>query len=320
MMHLVTGYAGYAHIQSEDIGAFNASILGPDKYVLEEGNQFKGSIIDNNTVRIIDGNGIMYGRFFRVEKNTYEDITILNGTAGKNRIDLICVTYEKNADDGTENTYLQVVRGEETEGEASIPEYTDGNILNGALFNQMPLYKVNISGVVLQSIEPMFVVIPPYKKLAETYILNLKNHSEDTENPHKVTAKHIGLDKVPNVSTNDQTPSYEMAEKLVELTSEEKLGVAFGKIAKAINSLISHMSNKDNPHAVTGAQIGTVDHFMSTDRNAPLSANKGRELYEMLGGLNLYVMSEKTFETTEEDTENGVYFLYEEDEVMSNEN
>lgn len=174
MIHLVTGYAGYEHIQAEDDGAYNAAFFGDGQYVMGEGNQFEGSIVNNNTVRILDGNGLMYGRHFRMQRNTYEDITITTGTAGKNRADLICMTYEKNGNDGTEKACLQVVKGVETEGEAVIPDFTDGNILEGASFNQMPLYKVLIKGVVLSEIVPLFQVIPTYKELAEKYAAEFK--------------------------------------------------------------------------------------------------------------------------------------------------
>ena len=156
MIHLITGYAGYEHIKSADDGAFNAAIFGDGQYVMNTGNQFAASIIDNNTVRILDGDGLMYGRHFRIEPNSYEDVTITTGTAGKNRVDLICMTYKKNETDGTEQAYIEVIKGTETEGAATVPEYTAGNILEGATFNQMPLYKVNIEGVVLSGIEQVF--------------------------------------------------------------------------------------------------------------------------------------------------------------------
>jgi hypothetical protein len=169
MAHLVTGYAGQAHIKSADEGAFNASFFGDGQYITELGNQFEGSIINNNTVRISDGDGLMYGRHFRIEPNTYEDLTITTGTAGKNRIDLICMTYEKNPDDETERCYLQVIKGTEADGTPSVPEYTNGNIIEGASFNQMPLYKVIIEGVVLSRIERLFATIPPYEMIATSF-------------------------------------------------------------------------------------------------------------------------------------------------------
>ena len=64
---------------------------------------------------------------------------------------------------------MKVIKGTESVGTPDIPEYTDGNILEGATLNHMPLYKVTIEGVVLSEIEPLFDVIPTYKTLAEQY-------------------------------------------------------------------------------------------------------------------------------------------------------
>ncbi len=68
----------------------------------------------------------------------------------------------------------------------------------------------------------------------------------------------VGLGNVPNVATNDQTPTYTQASALANLVSGEKLSVSFGKIMKAIADLISHLGNKSNPHAVTAAQVGAA--------------------------------------------------------------
>lgn len=220
MIHLVTGYAGYEHIQSEDTGAYNASFFGDGQYVMEDGNQFEGSILNNNTVRILDGNGLMYGRHFRIPRNTYEDVIISTGTAGKNRIDLICMTYAKNENDGTETAYLQVIEGAETEGTAVVPTYTDGNILEGAVLNQMPLYKVIISGVVLQEVVPMFEVIPTYKTLAERYAAEFKEACETHLDSLGV------LDTMEEVAANTQENQLAgaLAVKELEVNIKKQLG------------------------------------------------------------------------------------------------
>ena len=73
---------------------------------------------------------------------------------------------------------------------------------------------------------------------------SLKDHIDNKDNPHKVTKEQVGLGNVPNVTTNDQTPTYTEASTNTKLTSGEKLSVAFGKIAKAVSSLISHFADK----------------------------------------------------------------------------
>lgn len=64
-------------------------------------------------------------------------------------------------------------------------------------------------------------------------------HISDKSNPHNVTKGQVGLGNVPNVKTNDQTPTYSEAGSLTELTSGEKLSVAFGKIKLAVKNVIS---------------------------------------------------------------------------------
>ena len=66
----------------------------------------------------------------------------------------------------------------------------------------------------------------------------------------------VGLGNVPNVATNDQTPTYTEATALQKLSSGEKLHIAMGKIAKAVSSLISHVEDKKNPHNVTAKDVG----------------------------------------------------------------
>lgn len=81
-------------------------------------------------------------------------------------------------------------------------------------------------------------------------------HIADKSNPHNVTAEQLGLGSVPNVATNDQTPTYTIPSAASELSSGEKLSVAFGKIARAIKTIISHIADKSNPHGVSLDDVG----------------------------------------------------------------
>ncbi len=81
----------------------------------------------------------------------------------------------------------------------------------------------------------------------------INSHTNNTSNPHNTTKAQVGLGNVPNVTTNDQTPTYTVASSNSNLTSGEKLTVAMGKIAKAIASLITHLAD-------------TVSHITSKER------------------------------------------------------
>lgn len=90
----------------------------------------------------------------------------------------------------------------------------------------------------------------------ETMQTALNMHTGNKSNPHSVTKSQVGLGNVPNVATNDQTPTYSDTTTLVTLSSGEKISIAFAKIKLAITTLINHLANKSNPHGVTKSQVG----------------------------------------------------------------
>lgn len=81
---------------------------------------------------------------------------------------------------------------------------------------------------------------------------SLDTHKK-ASNPHNITATTVGLGNVPNVATNDQTPTYTEASTLTNLISGEKFSVLLGKVKKAITSLISHLTD-------------STQHITSTER------------------------------------------------------
>jgi len=214
--HLITGYAGEEHIMSADQGSFNASFFGEDEYVMEAGNQLDASITSNNNVRILDGDILMQGRHIRIKPNTYEDVSIATGTAGKNRIDLIVCEYSKNANTGIEKAEIKVIKGTESESTASDPSHTTGNILEGATLNQMPLYRVKIQGVVLSSIEQMFETIPTYADLAEEYEQKFITACTNHLNSLNV------LDSMEEIEANTQSNQLAGALALKEISKQLK--------------------------------------------------------------------------------------------------
>lgn len=113
-------------------------------------------------------------------------------------------------------------------------------------------------------------------------------HLIDFMNPHKVNKEQVGLGNVPNVTTNDQTPTYEEAEEFENISSGEKLSIAFGKIQKAISSLLGHINNFDNPHKTTKSQIqlGNVDNTSDVDK--PVSTAQQKAIDGAYANSNKY--------------------------------
>lgn len=147
-LHLVTGYAGAAHVAAADQGSLHVALFGSDSYVLNRGNKFAISVINNNTVRLLDGDILMQGRHIRLNENTYVDVTIENGEQGLFRNDLIVCRYTKNSGTGVEEANLVVIKGAATSGTAVDPEYTEADIVaDSVMVADMPLYRIPISGL-----------------------------------------------------------------------------------------------------------------------------------------------------------------------------
>lgn len=155
-MEIVTGCKGQAHVTAAQAGAFNAGILGTGEYVLENGEELAASIITNNLIRIGDGDIVMQGRHITITKGTYEEVQIANGLSGMNRNDLIVIRYSKESTTGIENAKLVVIQGVSTEGIAQDPEYKQGNILDGDLIADMPLYRIKLTGLNVEEPERLF--------------------------------------------------------------------------------------------------------------------------------------------------------------------
>ena len=98
------------------------------------------------------------------------------------------------------------------------------------------------------------------------------DHSQKTSgNPHGVTKSDVGLGNVPNVTTDNQTPSFTQASTLANITSKEKLSVMLGKIAKAIADFITHKGDK-------------TSHITSAERTAWNAKSEFTGNYEDLNG------------------------------------
>lgn len=79
---------------------------------------------------------------------------------------------------------------------------------------------------------------------------------EDNEDTKKITFSSVAkvlLGRIKNSGIDFEDT--QTSDEITNISSGELLPSLFGKIKNAINGLISHIGNKDNPHGVTGDQI-----------------------------------------------------------------
>ena len=103
-------------------------------------------------------------------------------------------------------------------------------------------------------------------------------HLIDFANPHKVNKEQVGLGNVLNVSTNDQTPTYEEVAELENITSGETLSTAFGKIKKAIGALINHIATDSTTEQKGHTKL--TDSISSTSINTAATPNSVKQAYD----------------------------------------
>lgn len=201
------------------------------------------------------GDYIPVGNDERVEKYIYQSLSIGNAES---------VTVEINE---SESFILTADKGK---AHGVAPLNADGKVDNEYL-PEMNFVPIGEGGKVSNEYLPEmnFVPIGEGGKIDETYIPDLGFASQSTvsdlsgefithkngKNPHGITAETVGLDKVPNVATNDQTPTYTESASLTTLISGEKISVSLGKIKKAITDFISHRAD-------------TTKHITSTERTS----------------------------------------------------
>ena len=178
-MEIITGYTGENHVTSMDDASLYRGIFGQGDYVLDVGNKFKATIIDNNTVRIMDGDLVIQGHQGRIRANDYNEVTIDNGTPGQKRNDLIVARYQKNTTTGIESITLEVVKG--TPGEtATDPDIIQEDLSTGGTQRDFVLYRVSLNGLVLESVTSLFTVIPNLKDFKTHQAESAKKHIKES--------------------------------------------------------------------------------------------------------------------------------------------
>lgn len=166
-MEIITGYTGKPHVTSEQDRDVNIGVVGEGSYVLRTGMQLAAEVSSNNEIKIRDGVLMHQGCTASIKKNTYDSLTIINGSQGMKRVDLIVARYEKNQDNGIESLDLKVIQGVPAETDPIVPENTVGDIQAGDYVADMPLYKVIIDGLNITEVKKVFEIVGSNKDLSE---------------------------------------------------------------------------------------------------------------------------------------------------------
>lgn len=155
-MKAITARQGAGHITPLHDAMWHRGITGKDTCAFPKYETFKATIVSNNIISIGSGIGSFQGRFFCVEPNTADEITIANGSQGMNRVDLIVARWETDTANNTQSCSWKVIQGTPTAGTPTIPDIENGDLDNGDLSAEEAWFKVELSGVTISAVTPIF--------------------------------------------------------------------------------------------------------------------------------------------------------------------
>lgn len=154
MGHLITGSSGTPHITPKSDSVWHRGMMGVESCILDYGEKLAPALIPSQptNIRILDGCGMMQGRFFEIEEGSYDTIAIPNGAQNYNRIDLVCAKITQN-ENGTQTFSWEVVQGTQTSGTPQPPTVAEHSLDDGDEFALMPIASVELEGVSIVAVE-----------------------------------------------------------------------------------------------------------------------------------------------------------------------
>lgn len=243
-MEIITGYTGKPHVTSEQDRDVNIGVVGEGSYVLRTGMQLAAEVSSNNEIKIRDGVLMHQGCTASIKKNTYDSLTITNGSQGMKRVDLIVARYEKNQDSGIESLDLKVIQGTPSESNPAAPQYTEGDIQAGDYVADMPLYQVIIEGLNITEVKEMFKVIGSNKDLSNK-VAELNKNITSVNSFNKNITKMIGGSKIVTAKASTS----------VQVFTSSEINAALGVNDSNNENTIVSMANGDA--SVQPAHVGS---------------------------------------------------------------
>lgn len=209
-MDIITGYTGSPHVTAEQDRDINIGIFGNESYVLQTGSQLTAEVSSNNEIKVRDGVIMHQGCAASIKKNTYDSLTITNGSQGMKRVDLIVARYSRDPSTNEESLTLKVIQGTPSENSPTVPGYTTGDIQSGDLVADMPLYQVILNGLNITEVKKLFSVQGSIAELSSklsVYVLEEKECSpKDTgENQWKYRKWSNGSVEIWRIAGNVDT-------------------------------------------------------------------------------------------------------------------
>lgn len=159
-MNIITGYRAEPHITAQQDRDVNIGIFGGGAMILKGvGSEMAATVVSANEVEIADGTLVAEGCTAEIQYGTTESMTIENGEQGMLRVDLIVARYTRNSGTAVESMELAVIKGTSAASNPAVPAHNEGTIADGDSPVDFPIYRVNLNGISITSVEALVDVV-----------------------------------------------------------------------------------------------------------------------------------------------------------------
>lgn len=175
-MEIVSGRTGKPHVTSQQFRQLIEGTVGQESCILTSGENLEPELASNNSLKIRSGMLAHHGNISSVKIGTYDAVNLDNGSQGMKRIDLVVCRYTRNAETEVESCNWVVIMGTPVSSNPVAPTYTVGNLQEGDLVDDCPVFEVHYDGINVTEVKKILPVAPNLTELnSNIKILNSKN-------------------------------------------------------------------------------------------------------------------------------------------------
>ena len=177
-MEIVSGRTGKPHVTSQQFRQLIEGTVGQESCILTSGENLEPELASNNSLKIRSGMLAHHGNISSVKIGTYDAVNLSNGSQGMKRIDLVVCRYTRNAETEVESCNWVVIMGTPVSSNPVAPTYTVGNLQEGDLVDDCPVFEVHYDGINVTEVRKILSVAPNLTELnSNIKILNSKNNN-----------------------------------------------------------------------------------------------------------------------------------------------
>lgn len=157
-MEIVSGRTGSPHVTSQQFRQLVEGTVGQESYILTSGENLEPELASNNILKIRSGMMSHHGNISSIKIGTYDEVELTNGSQGMKRIDLVVNRYTRNAETNVEANNWVVITGTPVASDPAVPAYTVGNLQEGDLTDDCPVFEVHYDGLNVTEIKKLLDV------------------------------------------------------------------------------------------------------------------------------------------------------------------